>query len=220
MAKEKNSFVLYCDLVHTFRKLSDEQAGKLFKHILEYVNDTNPELDDALLDIVFEPIKQALKRDLAKYERTCKRNSENGSKGGRPKKPTKTEKTHSVISKPKKADSDSDIDSDSVNDNESEVSVYTHPLSIWVNSLPQLNKLKYPLTDDESERLISEYDKSALKEVFESMSNKNGLTKSYQSANLTVRSWINLRRKTDPNYAMIKTGEDRLSQLKKERGWE
>jgi hypothetical protein len=119
MAKEKNSFVLYCDLVHTFRKLSDEQAGKLFKHILEYVNDTNPTLEDALLDIVFEPIKQSLKRDLLKYERTCKRNSENGSKGGRPKKPTETEKTHSVILEPKKADSD--IDSDSENDTDIDI---------------------------------------------------------------------------------------------------
>jgi hypothetical protein len=120
MAKEKNSFVLYCDLVHTFRKLSDEQAGKLFKHILEYVNDTNPTLEDALLDIVFEPIKQSLKRDLLKYERTCKRNSENGSKGGRPKKPTETEKTQSVILEPKKADSDSDSENDTDIDNESE----------------------------------------------------------------------------------------------------
>ena len=119
MAKEKNSFVLYCDLVHTFRKLSDEQAGKLFKHILEYVNDTNPTLEDALLDIVFEPIKQSLKRDLLKYEKTCKRNSENGSKGGRPKKPTETEKTHSVILEPKKADSD--IDSDSENDTDIDI---------------------------------------------------------------------------------------------------
>jgi hypothetical protein len=101
-----------------------------------------------------------------------------------------------------------------------EVSTYKHPLSIWVNSLPQLNQLKYPLTDEEAERLISEFDKGALKEVFESMSNKNGLTKSYQSANLTVRSWINLRRKTEINYAMPKKSEDRLTQLKKERGWE
>jgi hypothetical protein len=43
MAKNKKSFVLYCDLIHTIEKLSNEQAGELFKHILRYVNDKDPE---------------------------------------------------------------------------------------------------------------------------------------------------------------------------------
>lgn len=59
---------MYTDVHHTVKKLTDEQAGKLFKHILSYVNDENPEINDILLDLVFEPIKQSLKRDLRKYE--------------------------------------------------------------------------------------------------------------------------------------------------------
>lgn len=113
MAKDKKSFLLYCDLIHTIEKLSDEQAGKLFRHVLKYVNDLDPVTDDLVTEIAFEPIKQSLKRDLKKYENICERNKANGSKGGRPKKPKETEetqKTHWVISKPKKADSDSDID--------------------------------------------------------------------------------------------------------------
>ena len=39
MAKDKKSFILYCDYLHTFSKLPDEFAGKLIKHVLEYVND-------------------------------------------------------------------------------------------------------------------------------------------------------------------------------------
>lgn len=117
MATNKQSFVLYCDLVHTVRKLSDEQSGKLFKHILEYVNDQDPDACDPLIDIVFEPIKQSLKRDLDKYYKTVERNRVNGSKGGRPTKPKESKKNQSVISKPKKADSDTD--SDSVIDNDS-----------------------------------------------------------------------------------------------------
>lgn len=68
MAQNKRSFILYSDIYHTIKKLSDDQAGKLFKHILGYVNDENPVMNDILLDIAFEPIKQSLKRDLRKYE--------------------------------------------------------------------------------------------------------------------------------------------------------
>lgn len=77
MAKDKKSFLLYCDLIHTVKKLSDEQAGKLLKHILSYVNDENPVANDVIIDLVFEPIKQQLKRDLKKYEGTCETNKEN-----------------------------------------------------------------------------------------------------------------------------------------------
>ena len=66
MATNKKSFLLYCDIIHTIEKLSDEQAGKLLKHILRYVNDQDPIAEDVLTEIAFEPIKQNLKRDLVK----------------------------------------------------------------------------------------------------------------------------------------------------------
>ena len=68
MAKDKKSFLLYCDIIHTVEKLTDEQAGNLFKHILNYVNDRNPITDSLITELTFEPIKQQLKRDLKKYE--------------------------------------------------------------------------------------------------------------------------------------------------------
>ena len=34
MAEEKKGFILYSDIIHTIKKLTDEQAGVLFKHIL------------------------------------------------------------------------------------------------------------------------------------------------------------------------------------------
>ena len=79
MAKDKKSFLLYVDLIHTIEKLTDEQAGKLFKHVLRYVNDQHPE-SDQFTEVVFEPIKQTLKRDLEKYEGIRQRNSENAKK--------------------------------------------------------------------------------------------------------------------------------------------
>ena len=66
MAENKKSFILYCDIIHTIEKLDDVDAGKLFKHVLRYVNDMNPETDHLITQIAFEPIKQQLKRDLKK----------------------------------------------------------------------------------------------------------------------------------------------------------
>ena len=81
MAENKKSFLLYCDLIHTVEKLSDENAGKLMKHLLRYVNDTNPVCDE-LIDIVFEGIKQQLKRDLKHWETVRIKRSEVGKLGG------------------------------------------------------------------------------------------------------------------------------------------
>ena len=80
MATDKKSFLLYCDIIHTIEQLTDEQAGHLFKHILQYVNDKDPQTDNVITKIAFEPIKQTLKRDLKKYEDIRKRNSENARK--------------------------------------------------------------------------------------------------------------------------------------------
>lgn len=82
MAEAKTSFLLYTDLIHTVKKLPDDAAGKLFKIILEYVNDTDPVVDDLLLELVFEPIKQNLKRDLKKWEAKRSKKSDSGKKGG------------------------------------------------------------------------------------------------------------------------------------------
>lgn len=68
MADGKKSFVLYADLLHTVEKLPAEKAGELFLHILRYVNDQNPETDDLIISVTFEPIKQQLKRDLKAWE--------------------------------------------------------------------------------------------------------------------------------------------------------
>ncbi len=71
MAKDKKSFLLYTDLIHTLEKMSNEKAGELFKHIMRYVNDLDPKTDDLIIDLTFEPIKQQLKRDLKNYENRC-----------------------------------------------------------------------------------------------------------------------------------------------------
>lgn len=82
MAEGKKSFVLYADYKHTFDLLTDEQAGKLIKHLLRYVNDENPEMDDILLKVAFEPIKRQLKRDLVDWETKREKRVAAGHVGG------------------------------------------------------------------------------------------------------------------------------------------
>lgn len=81
MAEGKKSFLMYCDVHETVKHLTDEQSGRLFKHLLSYVNDENPEANDPIVKIAFEPIKQALKRDLEKYELKKGERSNSGKLG-------------------------------------------------------------------------------------------------------------------------------------------
>lgn len=81
MAKDKKSFILYVDQKDLFKKLPDEIAGKLIKHIYAYVSDENPESDDLIVNIAFEPIKQQLKRDLKLFEEKRVKRSEAGIAG-------------------------------------------------------------------------------------------------------------------------------------------
>ena len=78
MAKDKKSVLIYVDWIATFNKLEDDEAGRLIKHFFSYINDLNP-VSDRLTELLFEPIKQQLKRDLKAYEQTCQRNSLNAS---------------------------------------------------------------------------------------------------------------------------------------------
>ncbi len=141
MAKNKKSFILYCDQQGVFNKLPDEIAGKLIKHIFAYVNDENPPCDDLLLSIAFEPIKTQLKRDLVKYEDYIEKQSVNGSKGGRPKKANETQKTQAFFQEPKKADNDNVTDNVNVNVKEE----YKLSFDLWLK-YKQEKKQRYTRT--------------------------------------------------------------------------
>ena len=90
MAENKKSFILYCDQKGVWDKLNNEQAGKLIKHIIAYVNDENPETDDFITELAFEPIKQHLKRDLKKWEKQYDQRVEAGKKSAESRKRNST----------------------------------------------------------------------------------------------------------------------------------
>ena len=98
MAENKKSVLLYCDIIHTVEGLSDDEAGKLFKHYLRYVNDLNPCAEDRLTALLFEPIKQNLKRDLKKWESIISKRSVAGkiSADKRQHKPTSVNTSQQV----------------------------------------------------------------------------------------------------------------------------
>lgn len=115
MAEGKNKIIIYRDWITTFESLTDEEAGRLIKHLFKYVNDKNPEAPDRLTQLLFEPFKQTLKRDLKSYEAICLRNRANGALGGRPiKTDDNPDKPSGFLNNPDKPDSDSDSDNDSI----------------------------------------------------------------------------------------------------------
>lgn len=105
----KPSFLLHKDSLLILKKLSDEQAGKLFKAIAQYQTEgTVPELDFAL-DLAILPFINQFKRDEESYQKVVDRNQKNGQSGGRPakepKKPSGLSGNPKNPSKPKKPDS-------------------------------------------------------------------------------------------------------------------
>lgn len=102
MAEGKKGFILYADIIHTVKKLPIDKRGELFTIILEYVNDQNPEVKDLLIDLVWEPIKRQMKRDLEHWESIKIKRSEAGKMGGRPKKQTEAKKPIALFDKQKK----------------------------------------------------------------------------------------------------------------------
>lgn len=118
---EKKSFVLYHDSREQIEMLTDEQAGKLLKALMEFaVSGEEPALSDPMVRLMFSVLSAQIRRDNEKYIETCERNAQNGRKGGRPKKTDRFSEKPTAkggfFKKPKKADSDND--SDSVSENE------------------------------------------------------------------------------------------------------
>lgn len=120
MKNPKKTFILHNDSLIILDKLSDQQAGQLFKAIRLYNIGQQPEMDQ-LIEILFHPFKIQFDRNAEAYEKECEKNSTNGALGGRPKKPTETQPNPKnpvgyleTQPKQKKLDSDSDSDKENI----------------------------------------------------------------------------------------------------------
>lgn len=212
MAEGKRSFLLYTDIVHTVDIMTDEQAGKLFRHILHYVNDRDPQTDDVLLKLAFEPIRQNLKRDLVRYEQMRANRIAAGQASGEARRDRKKQNEQVLTpvqsveqTRTKRTVNVNVNDSVNVKEKRGDVAVATHPLTIWINTnAPTVQKLKNPLTDSEAAELLadlnidSDIKKTRLKDILMAMENKPDLLKKYKSANLTIRKWWKLEMDRNP----------------------
>lgn len=60
-----------------------------------------------------------------------------------------------------------------------------------------VSKMKHPLSISDTERLLTEFVKEDLIDVLRDMENKTGLTTKYLDTNLTIRSWMRMRKKRE-----------------------
>lgn len=146
MAKdEKKGFLLYYDYRDHLNILTDEERGKLLMALLDYgATGEAPKLDGAAL-MAFSFITSQMDRDAERYAEKCKKRSEAGKQGGRPRKakapddgaeeanaPTDTEekakKPNAFFekqTKAKKPDTETDTDTDTKKDTDTDT---TSPL--------------------------------------------------------------------------------------------
>ena len=194
MADNKKSFILYADLIHTVKKMPPEKAGELLLTILEYVNDNNPEILDPYVDIVFESIKQQLKRDLEKYEGKKKQWSDAGKRSADLKKEKKIQRTLTTVEGRSTDSTVSGSGSVSVNDSVNEIYKEKDHLRITWN---EMNKL----IDEFGEIKADDY----VNQVLNYRKNSK-----YKSLYLTALKW--LRREKDKSVDRFnESGKPKLS---------
>lgn len=189
--------------------LSDEQAGRLMKALFKYeLGQPLPEMDGMTL-VAFTSIKGYLDKDGEKYDETCRKRREAGSKGGRPKKEnqTDTDEETEKAKKPngfsgnqtkgRKPDYESDSESDSEYESESEYESDSESEREKGRTRKREPKSRYGeyghvmLTDPERERLFNDYGEAetleAIKFLDEYIEEKGYKSKSH---NLTMRKWV------------------------------
>ena len=176
MAKDKKSFILYSDAIHTVEKLSDTDAGQLLKHLLRYVNDQNPTTENPLVEIAFEPIKQQLKRDLVKFEDVKVKRSEAGKAGA-------TKRWQEIANANKGIQTIANI---AVNDNDN-VNVISKDI---YRSFAHLS-----ISNADIEKLLDKYSINEIDEVLDSIENFKG-NKKYTSLYLTANKWLSKNKKS------------------------
>ncbi len=146
MAENKKSFVLYTDLLKSIEHLTNEEKGILFNHLLEYVNDKNPVLEDRLILTAWKPIELQLKRDLIKFEEVKAKRSDAGKRSAelraiKAEEQNSTNPTH-VKSVEQTSTNPTVNDNDTVNVNDTVIKVINPNLSVdWEKLREKFNSI-------------------------------------------------------------------------------
>lgn len=85
----KRYFIVSYENEELLEDLSDTQISELFKALFRYaISGTEIDTEDKLLRCAFKIFRKSIDASNKKYDEICRRNAENGAKGGRPKKET------------------------------------------------------------------------------------------------------------------------------------
>lgn len=90
MEIKKKSFVIYTTMLEEYEEFTYEQKGKLFEAMIKYHLDQNYQTNDVLVNFAMKQNIKVFKYNKEKYEKKVERARENGKKGGRPSKISKT----------------------------------------------------------------------------------------------------------------------------------
>lgn len=128
----KDSFVFYRDWFVAIKELDDATRLELYDSIMYEAFGLDKKELSSMASVAMKFIKQQIERDNKKYEAICRRNIENGKKGGRPKRnpenPVGFLETQENPEKPKKAyndiiDTDVSINSNNIKENKEDTNV-------------------------------------------------------------------------------------------------
>jgi hypothetical protein len=184
MAEGKKSFVLYSDQRSIIDMLSDEKAGQLLKHMFAYVNDENPQTNDPLILLAFEPIKLQMKRDLIKWEKTKGVRSDAGKASAEARRLAKEHQqtlTNSTnVNFVQQSSTNSTVNvNDTVN-----VNVNVNEKNNIYRSFQHLS-----LSMSDFEKLELNHTKEQIDSILDAVENYKD-NKKYKSLYLTVKKWI------------------------------
>lgn len=176
---QNKSFILHKDSLSVLNKLSDEQAGKLFKSIFIYQTD-NILPEDAFTSIIFEPFLNQFKRDEEKYQNVVERNKINIAKRwNKPNTKNTTGKT-SIPKDTKNTDSDSKNKNKSDSDNKNDLPIFINK-DLFNGFVEMRKKIKKPLTEHAKELLIKKLTEFENKQAgFANKALENSIESSWQ----------------------------------------
>lgn len=151
----KDGMILYISQYEAVQDLSDEELGKLYRALFnEQIRQSGKdpkyevELTGATL-IAYNFLVNQLRIDIKKYDDLCKRNKENGKKGGRPRK--NPEKANGFFKNPNENDNENEKENEKKKDNENESDVSSG--SLLFGSLHNVE-----LTESEHDQILDQYE--------------------------------------------------------------
>lgn len=130
MAEKRKAFVLYTDHLAILRRLTDEQAGRLFKMIAAYQNGEEIDKSDFAMEMAFEHFRIDFERDAEKYKEVCRKRAEAGKRhrGNQYSNPNKTEQMEQMsqvgtngTDKENEKENEKDKDKDIIKDDDNNI---------------------------------------------------------------------------------------------------